>query len=184
MSDDYVRPAIPADAAAIAYVHVEGWKTTYRSIIPDSVLDELSFEQRQAFWAEMLTAPRPDSVAMVGCDPTGVIQGFAVGGRERTSQLGCDGELMAIYLLSEARGRGLGSLLVRRVAQELGIMGFGSMAVWVLERNPYRRFYEKLGGELIGSQQIDRGGQSLEELAYGWRDIDSLISRASGESTG
>jgi hypothetical protein len=48
------------------------------------------------------------------------------------------------------------------------------MAVWVLARNPSRRFYEALGGELITEQQIERGGESYVEVAYGWRDLSEF----------
>ena len=171
---DCIRPATPADAAQIANVHVAAWKTTYRDILPDSVLDELSVEQRQAFWSGVLADLSRESIALVGCDATGQVQGFAIAGKERTGNLGCDGELFAIYLLETARGQGLGTTLVRQIATSLQSKGFGSLAVWVLALNPYRRFYEKLGGQIIGTQLIERGGQSFEEVAYGWQGLNQF----------
>jgi hypothetical protein len=53
-------------------------------------------------------------------------------------------------------------------------MGFNSMAVWVLARNPSRRFYEALGATIITEQQIERGGESYTEIAYGWSDLKEL----------
>jgi hypothetical protein len=41
------------------------------------------------------------------------------------------------------------------------------MAVWVLALNPFRKFYEALGGEPISEQTIERGGQSFLAVAYG-----------------
>ncbi|HLJ47188.1 MAG TPA: GNAT family N-acetyltransferase [Bryobacteraceae bacterium] len=170
-----VRPAVPGDARAIAEVHVGAWRTTYQSIFPQSVLDALSVETRGAFWKETLLKPVPESVILVGCDEAGRVVGFASGGAERTGQLGCDGELYAIYLDETVRGRGLGTLLVRQVARELKGLGFSSMAVWVLALNPYRRFYESLGGLSISEQELERGGQQFVEVAYGWRDLSVLI---------
>jgi len=97
--------------------------------------------------------------------------GFVSGGKERTGQLGCDGELYAIYLRPEAQRKGLGALLVRQFAHELVARGFASMAVWVLELNPARRFYECLGAKVIGQQQIERGGQTFVEIAYRWESL-------------
>src|SRR3989442_5790865 len=37
-----IRPAVVEDAPAIAQVHVESWKTTYKGIFPESLLDGLS----------------------------------------------------------------------------------------------------------------------------------------------
>jgi hypothetical protein len=58
---------------------------------------------------------------------------------------------------------------------ELVTRGFGSMAVWVLELNPSRRFYECLGGKAIGHQQIERGGQTFVEVAYGWPSLNIFL---------
>src|SRR5918998_4172552 len=49
-----VREARPADAAGIARVHVDTWRTTYRGIVPDDHLDALSYEARERFWAGAL----------------------------------------------------------------------------------------------------------------------------------
>jgi hypothetical protein len=48
------------------------------------------------------------------------------------------------------------------------------MLVWVLADNPSRSFYEALGGELIGEQNVTIGGVDLREVAYGWPDISCL----------
>jgi hypothetical protein len=48
------------------------------------------------------------------------------------------------------------------------------MAVWVLALNPSRKFYEALGGQSIGEQEIERGGRPLVEIAYGWSDLSKF----------
>ena len=53
-------------------------------------------------------------------------------------------------------------------------MGFKSMAVWVLARNPSRKFYERLGGRVITEQQIERGGEPYTEIAYAWSNLNKL----------
>jgi GNAT superfamily N-acetyltransferase len=82
--------------------------------------------------------------------------------------MGYEGELYAIYLLDLAQRQGLGTLLVQHFVRELRARGFGSMAVWVLAPNPFKKFYEVLGGKVIAEQQIERGGQSfIETLTVG-----------------
>ena len=63
-------------------------------------------------------------------------------------------------------------------AAALEAQGLASMAVWVLALNPFRRFYEALGGEPISEQTIERGGQSFLEVAYGWSDVSSFMESA------
>jgi GNAT superfamily N-acetyltransferase len=171
-----IRPAVIYDARAIAEVHVESWKSTYRGIFPEALLKGLSVEKRESSWRDSLAAHEPPSaITMVGCDPRGNVVSFISGGKERTGQLGCDGEIYAIYLLQEAQRKGLGALLVRQFVHELDARGFGSMAVWVLALNPSRRFYERLAGTVIGQQQIERGGQPFSEVAYGWQSLNVFL---------
>ena len=169
-----IRPATVNDARQIAEVHVAAWKTTYQQIFPASVLGALSVDQRETSWKELLSGTRTGLITLVACNPAGEVIGFASGGPERTGSLPCDGELHAIYLLEATRRKGLGTLLVRRLARGLQSRGYSSMAVWVLELNPYRKFYEALGATAIGEKRIERGGQSFVEIAYGWEDLSSL----------
>jgi GNAT superfamily N-acetyltransferase len=170
-----VRPAVVTDARAIAEVHVASWKTTYKGIFPDHVLDGLSVNERERLWKETLTAPEHDVVTFVGCDADGGVLGFICGGRERTGRLGCDGEIYAIYLLQSAQRHGLGRRLVDRFVREIKLRGLASMAVWVLALNPFRKFYEALGGQFIAEQQIERGGESFSEIAYAWSDLSGSM---------
>jgi len=45
-----IRSATASDAPAIGHVHVESWRSTYRGLMPDAVLVNLSAEQRATFW--------------------------------------------------------------------------------------------------------------------------------------
>ena len=166
-----IRAAGAEDASAIAQVHVESWRTTYNGIFPQNLLDQLSVSDRAANWSKILQQPAARFFMLVACDDAEKVVGFICGGQERTGQLGCDGELHAIYLLESTQRRGLGTLLVRNFVRELRLMGFHSMAVWVLVSNPSRKFYEALGGTPIREQQIERGGETFVEIAYGWNDL-------------
>ena len=170
-----IRSATIQDARAIAGVHIESYKAAYRGIFPDPLLNGLSAQKYNSSWHDLLSRHEPSSpITLAGCDTSGSLVGFASGGNERTGQLGCDGELYAIYLRPDAQRKGLGGLLVREFAQALAARGCSSMAVWVLELNPSRRFYESLGGQVIGRQQIERGGQMFFEVAYGWQDLNTF----------
>ena len=169
--DANVRPALVSDARSIAMVHVESSRTTYRGILPDTHLAQFTLEKRERFWAEALQKPEPRTVTLVGFDPDLGVLGFVSGSKERTGQLECDGELYVIYLLPRAQGQGLGTLLTKRFVHELRARGFCSMVVWVLAANPFRRFYEKLGGQVIAEQSIERDGPTFLEIAYGWKDL-------------
>ncbi len=45
-----IRKAELKDISGIAKVHVDSWRTTYKGIVPDSFLDNLSYENREQIW--------------------------------------------------------------------------------------------------------------------------------------
>jgi hypothetical protein len=49
------------------------------------------------------------------------------------------------------------------------------MLAWALTENPHRKFYEKLGGEVIGDRLYERGGRYYPAVGYGWKDIRRLV---------
>ncbi len=93
-----IREAVPADAPAIARVHVDVWRTTYRGIVPDDYLRTLSYKDREALWTRVLAAT-DSQVVFVAADEQGTIIGFANGGPERSRDPVYTGEIYAIYLL-------------------------------------------------------------------------------------
>ncbi len=170
-----IRPAETADAAAVARVHVDSWRTTYRGIVPDEFLAGLSYAHRQAAWERHLAEPSASRCVYVAENDDGEVVGYANGGPERSGDPIYRGELYAIYILEPWQHQGIGRALVVGIACWLVDHGFGSMLVWVLAQNPSRRFYEALGGSYVRTQTITIGGAQLEEVAYGWKDLGAAL---------
>lgn len=170
-SEFYFRPAILEDAAAIAKVHVDAWRETYRGIMLDETLDGLSYEQRTTQRRENLkTLVKARKCCFVVEDKSGEVTGFSMAGPIRAECPPFDSELYAIYLLKKCQGRGAGRDLFQVTASHLSQQGFKSMMLWVLRENATRGFYEAMGGEKIGSKIVEIG-KPLEEVSYGWPDI-------------
>jgi GNAT superfamily N-acetyltransferase len=166
-----IRAARPSDAAAIARVHVEGWRETYPGIVPRSVLDRLDIADRARYWSAVLREPGRDSDLFVADTAEGIV-GFGMSGPEQVGLRGYDGEFQALYLLRVGQGRGLGRRLMAVMAAALLVRGWTSATVWTLRPNTRaRRFYERLGGQPIGERQLDFDGSAVPEVAYGWADI-------------
>lgn len=130
-------------------------------------------------WAQIL-GPTADPasasafVALQGGEPLG----FIAGGAQRDTALavqGFSGEISAIYVLQRAQNCGLGRRLMAAMARSLGDRGHGAASLWVLRDNaPARRFYERLGGMVIGEKEEPCGAVTLAETAYGWPDLAPL----------
>ncbi len=174
-----IRIAQPEDAAAIAKVHIDSWRTTYQGIVPDAYLASLSYEQRTHGWHTILCQSDSTRFVYVVEDDNEQIIGFALGGRERGGDPDYQGELYAIYLLQHTQQRGLGRQLAAAVVAKLLQKGLTSLLVWVLADNPSRGFYEALEGQHLYDQLVTIGGTQLVEVAYGWRDARVLLQRRS-----
>ena len=170
-----IRPAVADDAAPIAKVHVDSWRTTYKGIVPDDYLNGLSYERSQKRWLERFQQGGGGLSTYVAQDQAGDVVGFACGSDNREDDADYTGELQAIYLLASSQGQGIGHMLVRAVAQALNQRGHRSMVVWVLAANPACGFYEAIGGQSVRQKTIRIGGVDLNEVQYGWKDVSVLL---------
>jgi GNAT superfamily N-acetyltransferase len=168
-----IRPATGYDAVAISHVHVQSWRTTYAGIVPQEYLATLNEAERVRLWGEWLTRDIPVYIA----DLDGETVGFVSGGAIREPVQTYDAELYAIYLLEQAQGQGIGTALLKKLAESLSGKGFTSMIVWVLEKNPSRHFYEKLSARMVTAKDIQIGGVMLSEVSYGWPDLQAITSQ-------
>lgn len=166
-----IHEAILTDAPGIARVHIDTWRSTYRGIVPDEFLANLSYEARERTWTTAITHADDSNFVYVAEDEQGQIMGFASGGTSQSGDPNYPGELYAIYVLKEAQGKGVGRGLFGEVVKRLARSGIHSMILWVFRDNqPSRRFYEAMGGKLLYDKKIELAGANLTEVAYGWKD--------------
>lgn len=170
-----IRAATHNDIPAIAKVNVDTWRTTYRGIVPDEHLANLSYEHRANGWDKIFNhASENGYFTYVAENESGEIIGFASGGEERTGDPVYKGDLKAIYILQNQQGKGIGRCLVQTFAKKLHLLGINTMLVWVLVDNPACQFYAALGGKLVHEKEIEIGGKPLIAVAYGWMDAGDL----------
>jgi ribosomal protein S18 acetylase RimI-like enzyme len=135
-----LRIAEPADALAVAKVHVKAWQVGYRTLLDDAYLDRLRPEDRAAkydFTHRDAGKPRT-IVAVQGAD----IQGFATTVPADESDSPDYGELCALYVDPIWWGRGVGRALVSAARAHLVESGFRCAVLWVLSGNVRaERFY-------------------------------------------
>jgi ribosomal protein S18 acetylase RimI-like enzyme len=158
MKNYHIRKAVPSDAAGIANVHVNSWKTTYKDIVSDDYLNSLTVEDRTIRWNDILSCSHQTYVCEL---KSGEVAGFISVGKERDEQY--EGELYAIYLLKENQRNGLGSALFKFAMTALKSQGFSNMLVWVLKENPSKYFYYSFKPEIVKEQKITIGGEEYDE---------------------
>ncbi len=170
------RQATPQDARAIAEVHVDAWRSTYKGIVSDEFLENLSYEKRESQWKARFSDGNNAPLVHVVENEYSNVVGFAACGPGRTKELDFDGEIYAIYIAQQHQRKGYGRELIKASVSALADSGINSMAIWVLEENlPSRRFYESMGGVVVERKMIAIGGVDLLEVAYGWRSLNDLF---------
>jgi len=170
-----VLPAGPADAEALAHVHVTAWRETYRGLLPDAFLARMSEANYTRRFRRELTHPRPHDVTLAAVNPYGVF-GYAAGGPARSGIAG-EAEIATLYLLRAAQGRGVGRRLLTDAVRALAANGAQALVISVLADNAGARgFYEKLGGRADAPrQEAGPGGAAVWEVTYRWDDIRRLL---------
>jgi GNAT superfamily N-acetyltransferase len=166
-----IRPFQKEDVPAMSRLYVQTWQETYLGVVPYGYLYAMSApELEQGFLNEQQSR---QVIGYVAENAGGVI-GFISGGYERQGDPIYNGEIYALYVLKHCQRQGTGTKLVSALAAQLNHFGIYSMLVWVLEHNPYRRFYEKLNGMYLRNHRRSFAGEVIEVAAYGWLDT-SLI---------
>jgi len=171
-----IREANELDAVGIARVQVDAWRTTYKGIVPDAYIASLTYERKEQSWRKILASRKNDFTFVAETEEKQIV-GFASAGETEDAYEDFAGELIAIYLLENYQRQGVGKLLVKAVTQRFLQQKITSMVVWVFAGNPFRAFYESLGGKYISEQQTEIGGASLVEVAYGWKSLENPLER-------
>jgi ribosomal protein S18 acetylase RimI-like enzyme len=175
-----IRTADATDAADLARIHVAGWRAAYEGIAPPEFLAGLSEEKRAEDWRRWL---EDKDMKVLLAFEDGNPCGFTSFGKLRTPIPGMSpirplysGEVYAIYLLPDYWRRGIGTRLLREAAVELRAMKHKSMCLWVMEKNERGiAFYRKHGGERCGKKDVEIGGVTGRDVAFGWRDTARIL---------
>jgi 3-deoxy-manno-octulosonate cytidylyltransferase (CMP-KDO synthetase) len=152
------------DVQEIAEVYVDTVRRSFGCIYPDEYLDSLSIEKRVSASLERFS--RKDYRLFTARTATGKLVGFADSGEPILNEVSQVCQLYSIYLLPEYHGLGIGKSLFKACAT-----GIESLCLDTVESSPYRRFYDRIGGKIVGTGRHDFGGVELDTVIYAWDDL-------------
>jgi len=175
-----IREAELRDAAAMARVSVDSYRSAHRDQVPEESLMKFTYEESERNWARTLrefneSAEREEYIYVAENDE-GLLIGVAMGGPERSNHPLYTGEIYFLYLLPEYHRQGIGRQLTISVVKRLVDQDMDSLLIRVLRENaPARSFYEALKGQLVLEEQFEERGALLVRVGYGWRDVSELL---------
>lgn len=108
-----IRPACLEDAAAIARLQVDSYRSAYAGIFPQDYLDQLSNNEQQGDRIEPLTSATSD-VVLVAAEGDARLAGYALGRQQASFAAPYDSELASLHVCKALHRRGFGRMLVVR----------------------------------------------------------------------
>jgi GNAT superfamily N-acetyltransferase len=178
-----VRTAVAADAHAIAEIHYAGWQIAYAHVVSDEQMEAKQPERRVPFWQERIADPR--NVVLIAEDEGGTAQGFVYAGDVLEHDIriggltGYDCEIYSLHCRLDVQGKGLGRVLMGEAAYSFRERGRTALMLWAYRDNAYRKFYEKIGGQLVAEGFDD----DIPDVAYGWPLVKLITLGANARPT-
>lgn len=184
-----VRVAQELDAPAMARVMVDTYLSAHKGQIPEGAWlkrrEEWTYEVSEQAWARTLRAiadgSSPHDCIYVAVDTTpgkgdDKIIGLIMGGPAGVGPWENAGEIYALYVRFDQQRRGVGRRLLRAAVNHLAQLGMTALVIRSVPANsPANRFYESLGGQLVGECEKEEYGYQISEQIYGWADSASLL---------
>jgi GNAT superfamily N-acetyltransferase len=183
-----IRNALRDDCFVLGEIIDSAERSAFDGRVPEACLSELSLEQRAANWRRFFdsgSTQRGDEVLFVAEASPDEVVGFILAGRA-TAETVHDASVAAIYRreitvlqVAPAWQRcGVGRALVSAAATWFVERGQRSISVLVVESNPNRPFYSRLGARELSVQPYDWAGYATRQVVYGWLDIGVLCGAA------
>ncbi len=169
-----IRKADSGQAGIFAEILCKSWQSAYSGIIPKDILAKFTDIETRRKSLEKWMSGGEAVYLLAYCDDTPC--GACCIGASRDSDQPQSGEIVAIYLLEEYWGCGIGRILMITAIKELKAMGFERVILWVLERNTRARlFYENCGFSPDGASKNSGLGEE-KEIRYS-ADISSVLAK-------
>jgi GNAT superfamily N-acetyltransferase len=165
-----VRPARAGDAEAVARVQLVTWRTAYRALLPEALLDDWDDAAAADAWrAAIVDPPSPAHGVLVALDGVEVTGFAAYGPPEADAEPDLPTTEVTALLVEPRWGRrGHGSRLLAAVTDVARAGGVARLQTWVLDADRVSAgFYESTGWAHDGwARTLETGGEPLREVRW------------------
>lgn len=164
-----IRKAKLGDVKILAHIQTESWKSAFADIISAEDMEKYAdIEKAETMYENVLKSGYAE-ISILEID--GKPHCIAAWSKARNPQFSDCAELICIHSLSENRGKGYGSMMMKNIFNKIKNSGYNSVVLWVFEKNTRARsFYEKHGFELTDNTQIYYDAIEVMYRKDLWRD--------------
>lgn len=154
-----IRPATPDDAAIIQQLAEAIWIPTYSPILSQEQLRYMldHIYDLDSITNQILEDKQTYLMLLVDGQPTG-FAAYSVRSEDQKTY-----KLHKLYCLVETKGKGYGKMLLRAVEKKVLEAGRNILELNVNKYNPAKGFYERMGYEVIYSEEIPIGPYIMDD---------------------
>lgn len=154
MNNVIYREATINDCYQIAKLKGEVWNTTYRSIYPDSMLDNYDIEKNKITFEKIISNPQNTLFVAIFDDK---IIGFMNCGEPYRPYLHFKQEMGLLYILQEYQRKGIGTRLFSIAKEVIKNKGYNEFFISVNKYNiGALNFYVAMGGIIISIDEENK----------------------------
>ncbi len=147
-----LRTGTANDAPALASVFVAAWRASYRSVVPDDVIDALDEAEITGWLRTLVVAPGQTTVVVQSTDGGAI--GYIRYGTDPTDAR--NGHVYGLYVHPAHNRRGYGRQLLERALADLAHKGYDIVTLWVFEDNEAaRKLYTAMGFAPDGARRVE-----------------------------
>lgn len=141
-----VRRARREDAAALARIFIDAWRSAYRGIVTDEVINAWHYDEVTTWLGEIVGTAEVETV--VAENELGDVVGFVRFGDEPDDVR--NGHIFALYVSPTSAGRGIGRQLLTHALEELDHVDSRPVTLWVFRDNVRARNLYVAAGFVAG----------------------------------
>lgn len=165
-----VRFTVKEDLDKIAKLYVHNHKTTYRGLVSEEYLNSLTVEDAKGRWEKYLSEEKNKMWVAYESD---IFLGFTAG--KEDDELKDTWYLDSLHVSENARGRGVGTELIKTMGRYAADNGYKTMSICVVKGNETAKsLYLRLGAEMYKSfeDSFENTRTNSEKLI--WNDLELL----------
>jgi GNAT superfamily N-acetyltransferase len=184
LPDLAIRPGTLADSADIGRILAHGWRQAYSGFMSESELGPRVDPDHRAREVEawLSTDFDPSRELLLVAERAGETMGFLAARLGDRNDVGSVAQVTLLYISPEKQGRGIGRGLLLEAVEWLRMHAPGPISIGAFEQNPFRSFYEAIGGMVVKTVMVRVDAQEWPVVVYLWASPQALQEgiRASG----
>jgi L-amino acid N-acyltransferase YncA len=166
----FIRPGTPTDSAAIGRILADGWRQAYSGFMSETELGPRVDPDHRAreVGAWLSTEFDTNAELLLVAEQAGDVTGFLAARLGNRNDVGSVAQVTLLYVSPEHQGRGTGRQLLLEAVEWLKIHAPGPVSIGAFEQNPFRSFYEGIGGKVVKTVMVRVDTREWPVVIYLW----------------